>query len=85
MRYAISRARAVQDGGKVRGRCVGRVGRMGCQQGWVGSASVAPRVDLVLLVQASKNERMKVTSDLQVQGPSRSWDPASATPAAHRV
>ena len=76
---------AVQGGGKVRDRCVGRVGRMGCQQGWVGSASVAPRVDLVLLVQASKNERMKVTSDLQVQGPSRSWDPASATPAAHRV
>ena len=76
---------AVQGGGKVRDRCVGRVGRMGCEQGWVGSASVAPRVDLALLVRASKNKRKKVTSDLQVPGPSRSWGPVSATPADHRV
>ena len=76
---------AVQGGGKVRDRCVGRVGRMGCEQGWVGSASVAPRVDLALLVHASKNKRKKVTSDLQVPGPSRSWGPVSATPADHRV
>ena len=76
---------AVQGGGKVRDRCMGWVGRMGCQQGWVGSASVAPRVDLGRLVQASKNKKMKVTSDLQVPGHSRSWDPASALPATHRV
>ena len=76
---------AVQGGGKVRDRCVGRVGRMGCQQGWVGSASGAPVVDLGQLAPTSRNERMKVTSDLQVPGPSRSWGPVSATPADHRV
>ena len=58
---------AVQGGGKVRDRCVGRVGRMGCQQGWVGSASGAPVVDLGQLAPTSRNERMKVTSDLQVR------------------
>ena len=76
---------AVQGGGKVRDRCVGRVGRMGSEQGWVVSASGAPVVDLGQLAPTSRNERMKVTSDLQVPGPSRSWGPVSATPADHRV
>ena len=54
-------------------------------QGWVGRALGVPSVDLGLLVLASRNKRMKVTSDLQVPGHSRSWDPASALPATHRV
>ena len=74
---------AVQGGGKVRDPCVGWVGWMGCALGGEGGRERRTRVDLGLLVHASKNERMKVTSDLQVPGPSRSWGPASATPAAH--
>ena len=38
-------------------------------QGGSGRASGAPSVDLGLLVPASRNDRMKVTSDLQVPGP----------------
>ena len=74
---------AVQSGGKVRDPCVGWVGWMGCAWGGEGGRERRTRVDLGLLVHASKNERMKVTSALQVPGPNRSWDPASATPAAH--
>ena len=74
---------AVQGGGKVRDPCVGWVGWMGCAWGGEGGRERRTSVDLGRLVHASKNERMKVTSDLQVPGPSRSWGPASATPADH--
>ena len=80
-----SGARAVQGGGKVRDPCVWWVGWMGCACGGEEGREPRTRIDLGRLVQASKNKKMKVTSDLQVQGPSRSWDPASATPAAHKV
>ena len=64
-----------------RSTVVGGVDEM--RAGGEGGRERRTRVDLGLLVHASKNERMKVTSDLQVPGPNRSWDPASATPAAH--
>ena len=80
-----SGARAVQGGGKVRDPCVWWVGWMGCACGGEGGREPRTRIDLGRLVQASKNKKMKVTSDLQVPGHSRSWDPASALPATHRV
>ena len=65
-------------------RGVGGVDGMACARGGEEGREPRTRIDLGRLVQASKNERMKVASDLQVPGPSRSWGPASATPADHR-
>ena len=78
-RRRVGGARRRKTAGSVRG--VGGVDEM--RAGGEGGRERRTRVDLGLLVHASKNERMKVTSALQVPGPNRSWDPASATPAAH--
>ena len=56
--------RAVQGGGKVRGPCVGWVGWMGCARGGEDGREPRAHIDLGRLVQASKNKKMKVTSDL---------------------
>ena len=61
------------------GACNARGGGWGTRAAHPSSISVSspPR--------RRSNERVKVTSDLQVPGPSRSWGPVSATPADHRV
>ena len=78
----VGGAKLREGAGSVRGMCGVDGMRVG---GEMGGRERRTRVDLGRLVQASKNERMKVTSDLQVPGPSRSWGPVSATPADHRV
>ena len=73
----VGGAKLREGAGSVRGMC----GVDGMRVGGEGRT----RVDLGRLVQASKNKRMKVTSDLQVPGPSRSWDPEPAAPVAHKT
>ena len=80
-----SGARAVPGGVKVRDRRVGGWQRRA--QGWVGRASGAPGVYVSCPPQpcpACRRTRKKVTSTLQVPGPSRSWDPAPAVLSLRR-
>ena len=60
----------------------GAGGVAGTRARGVGGELGAPRVNLGRLAPASMTKKRKVTSTPEVPGPSRSWNPAPATPSS---
>ena len=81
MRYAISRARAVQDGGKVRGRRVGWAGWLRRAHGGCGGASGAPSLDLVQLARRRRTRETRCRRPLKCRAPGTSPGPMPAASA----
>ena len=80
MRYA-SGARAVQDGGKVRGRRVGWAGWLRRAHGGCGGASGAPSLDLVQLARRRRTRETRCRRPLKCRAPGTSPGPMPAASA----